>query len=169
MSGVSSGWWKRKRRALFTVHESLYNAVAAPHFPRAREAVKDTREHRSRRLECRAMTEYVAASNRPRLALLIVAVVLAVLSLADALLVDHPVAAVVYSLLVASGAVWLYRSSGRGPVLYLGVLLLLEFLAVVFIYPDPGEGLDARTVLFAAVTATGVIAAVLCLLAKRPG
>lgn len=96
--------------------------------------------------------------------LLIAGVVLAVASFIDAFFVDKPVAAIVYALLVAGGAYWLSRSDGRGPVIFLGVLMLLELLAVLFVYPDEGEALDARSLLFAAITAVGAVAATVALI-----
>lgn len=97
------------------------------------------------------------------------AILLALISLADAFLVDRPVAAIVYGILVGVGAYWLSRTDGIAPVVYLGSLMLLELLAVLFVYPDEGESLDARSLLFAIVTAAGAVSALVILVGSVSG
>jgi hypothetical protein len=91
---------------------------------------------------------------------------LALISLGDAFLVDRPIAAIVYGVLVGAGAYWLSRTDRRGPVIYLGILMLLELFAVIFVYPDEGESLDARSLVFAVVTAAGAVSAAMSLGAR---
>lgn len=93
------------------------------------------------------------------------AIVVATLEVIDAFIIDFPIAAIVVAVLFVVGAWWLARP-GLAPVIYTGILCLVELVLVLFAFggiqalSDPASlGEFARSAAFTIATAIGVIAA----------
>ena len=87
-------------------------------------------------------------------------VLLALMEIADGFRLELPWAAWTYALLLLIGAYWLCRSQGRGPVVFLGVLHLLELLMLLFVFRTAEQAPPpALFVVFVVVTLVGPVAA----------
>jgi hypothetical protein len=108
--------------------------------------------------------------NRPaaRTALLALSILLGLLEVADGFRLELPWMAWFYALLLLGGAYWLSRSRGRGPVVLLGALHLVELLMLVLVFRTADQAPPtALYLLFVALSAGGTVAAGMTL-ARRP-
>lgn len=94
------------------------------------------------------------------------AVILVVLEVIDAFNIEVPFAAIVYAILLAVGVWWLTKNAGKGPVIYTGLLCLIQLLLTLFVFggieaitnpASTGEFLNFAA--FILVSLTGTIAA----------
>lgn len=74
-----------------------------------------------------------------RKALVALAGLLALLEVIDAFFLEVPAAAIVFAILLIAGVIWLLQSNGRGPVVYTGLLCLIDLLLVLFIFGGTDE------------------------------
>jgi hypothetical protein len=82
------------------------------------------------------------------------------MEIADGFRLELPWAAWTYALLLLGGAYWLWRSEGRGPVVFLGVLHLLELFMLLFVFRTAEQAPPpALFVVFVVVTLAGTAAA----------
>ncbi|MGH3322032.1 MAG: hypothetical protein ACRDN9_18025 [Streptosporangiaceae bacterium] len=102
-----------------------------------------------------------------RQALVAVAATLAIAELVDAPSNDPAVPGIIFGLVVLAGAVWAWRSTGVGAPILLGVLGVLEFLGVVFVYRT-ATGAPPPWVLwiFGLLSLAVVVGAVVCLITR---
>lgn len=101
----------------------------------------------------------------PRRALVMVGYVFAIMELIDAFFIEDPAAGIVYAVVVAALAWWTSRAASRWPVVLLGLLALVELLAVLFVFPnsEPNPPSWAHLTPFAVVSALVVGLSVLVL------
>lgn len=96
-------------------------------------------------------------------------VALGLLEVADGFRLELPWMAWAFAVLLLGGAVWLWRSSSRVPVVFLGMLHLLELLLLLFVFRTAVEAPPtALFVGFVAVAFGGVASSVVVLTRKRP-
>jgi hypothetical protein len=69
------------------------------------------------------------------------AIILAVLEVIDSFIIEVPIPAIVYAILLAVGAWWLTKTAGKAPVIYTGMLCLIQLLLTLFIF----GGIEAMT------------------------
>lgn len=90
--------------------------------------------------------------NRRR-ALIALTALLAVMETIDAFFIEHPAFAIGYAVVLGLLALWATRTRRPYPDVIIGLLAVLEFFSVLFVYPnsdDPPASWD--TALFALVT-----------------
>jgi hypothetical protein len=103
-----------------------------------------------------------------RTALLVLSLVLGMLEVADGFRLELPWMAWFYALLLLGGAFWLSRSPGRGPVVMLGTLHLVELLMLLLVFRTAEQAPPtALFVAFVLLSAAGTVTAGLSL-ARRP-
>jgi len=91
-------------------------------------------------------------------------VALAIAEVAHAPFDDTILPGLVYGLVVAGVSFWVWRSAGRASVIVLGLLALVEFLLVVFVYRTTAQPPHAWVLwMFGLLTAAVTIASALCL------
>lgn len=98
--------------------------------------------------------------------LIVLALLLAAMEFIDAFFIEFPVGAIVYGLLLLAGAWWLRSSAGTGPIIFLGILFLLELLLVIFVFggietlTDPADWKEwANFAAFTIISLAGTIIA----------
>lgn len=107
-------------------------------------------------------------TSKARTALLVLSLLLGVMEVADGFRLDLPWMAWFYALLLLGGAYWLSRSAGRGPVVLLGALHLVELLMLLLVFRTADQAPPtALYVAFVLLSAAGTVAAGLTL-ARRP-
>lgn len=97
------------------------------------------------------------------------AALLALMEFVDAFFIEETAFAIVYAVIMGALALSVVRTRKRWPAIGIGVLAALEFVSVLFVYPNaanPPAPWD--TALFAVVTAATVAAALVVLFARRP-
>lgn len=100
--------------------------------------------------------------------LVVVAGVLAVMELVDAFFIEEPVYAIVFGLVVAALAYKVATSEARWPVIVLALVAAVEFLSVLFIYPNADDPPATwNLALFAIATFATIAAAIAVLLTHR--
>lgn len=103
-----------------------------------------------------------------RQVLLVVSALLAVMEIADGFRLELPWMAWFYALLLLAGCFWLHRSPGTGPVVFLGVLHLLELLLLLFVFRTAEQAPPTWLfVVFVVVTTAGTAAAAAALALNR--
>ena len=106
--------------------------------------------------------------SMPRTVLLAASVAVGLLEIADGFRLELPWMAWFFALLFLVGSWWLYRATGPGPVLFLGVLHLFELLMLIFVFRTADQAPPAALWwLFVLVTAVGTAAAALALAEHR--
>jgi hypothetical membrane protein len=94
-------------------------------------------------------------------------VALAVAEIAHAPFDDTIIPGLVYGVVVAGVSYWAWRSAGRASVVVLGLLALVEFLLVVFVYRTTSQPPHTWVLwMFGLLTAAVTIASALCLLQR---
>jgi hypothetical protein len=104
----------------------------------------------------------------PRQWLLTFSVALGLMEIVDGFRLELPWMAWAYAVLLLGGAIRLWRSESRAPVVFLGILHLLELLLLLFVFRTAQEA--PPTVLFIAFVAVslgGTAGAALVLTRKR--
>ena len=96
------------------------------------------------------------------------AAVFAIAELIEAPNDEQPLPGIIFGLLVLAGAVWAWKSNGVGAPILLGVLGIVEFLAVVFVYRT-ADGAPAAWVLwtFGLLSLGVAVSAIMCLVTRR--
>ena len=108
------------------------------------------------------------AGSTARRALLGFSLLLALLEIADGFRLELPWAAWTYAVLLLGGAYWLWHSPGRGPVIFLGVLHLVELLMLVFVFRTAEQAPPtALYVVFVLLSLGGTVAAAAALVGDR--
>jgi hypothetical protein len=103
-----------------------------------------------------------------RTALLVLSILLGLLEVADGFRLDLPWMAWLFALLLLGGAYWLTRSEGRGPVILLGALHLIELVMLLLVFRTADQAPPTvLLVVFVVLSAAGTVAAGLTL-ARRP-
>ena len=109
-----------------------------------------------------------------RKALLGAALAIAILEIVDAFFIEFPLGAVVFAVLLLLGALWL-RRPGRAPVIFMGVLCLIELVFVIVVFRFTGPTTPplpvevAIAILLGVASAIGLVAAVGALRSPRLG
>ena len=103
-----------------------------------------------------------------RTVLLAASAAMGVLEIADGFRLELPWMAWFFAALFLAGSWWLYRTGGRGPILLLGALHLLELLMLIFVFRTAEQAPPAALWwLFVLVTAVGTTAALWALAERR--
>lgn len=109
-----------------------------------------------------------------RKALVASAGLLALLEVIDAFFLEVPAAAIVFAILLIAGVIWLLKSNGRGPVIYTGLLCLIDLLLVLFIFGGAEElsspsslGMFINFLAFVIVSLLGTLSAAMALRTSR--
>jgi hypothetical protein len=114
------------------------------------------------------MAEPVVSSQglSARKILIWIAIILAVLEVLDSFTIEVPIPAIVYAILLAVGAWWLTKNAGKAPVIYTGLLCLIQLLLTLFVFggieamTNPGSaGEFLNFAVFILVSLAGTIAA----------
>ncbi len=102
---------------------------------------------------------------RWRKALRVAAILLVPVQIADAFFLEVPVTAIVFAVVLTLGAYWL-RRPGRAPVIAIGLVCLLQLLAVIIFFgiarpvPSPPRSEMALGALLGILSAAGLVATV---------
>lgn len=98
--------------------------------------------------------------DRPRRALVGLALLLACMELVDAFFIEETVFAIGFAVVLVLLSWWAAKSRAASPVVLIGLLSLMELASVLFIYPNSDAPPAAwNTALFALVTTTTAVAA----------